>query len=170
MRDAQGAARAGHGGARDLPTPSAGPSGLGPPGGRPYNGGVTADAPEIVLYSRPGCSLCEEARATLAILLADRAARGLPAPSLAERSIEDDEALHRRYLTAIPVVAVGGRELELATGLSRLRRFLAEALDGAPAGRAAAELPGAPGEPDASGPIGPGAVGPGSTATGARGA
>lgn len=69
----------------------------------------------------------------LAALLADRAGRGLPTPKLVERDIEADDDLHRRYMFVIPVVAAGGRELELATSPKKLGRFLAEALDGVPA-------------------------------------
>jgi hypothetical protein len=75
--------------------------------------------------------LCEDAHALLDALLAERHARGLPAPVLTERSIDDDEDLHRRYAFTIPVVTFDGRELELATGAAKLRRFLAETLDGA---------------------------------------
>jgi hypothetical protein len=89
---------------------------------------------EIVLYSRPGCHLCDETHAILDELLAKRASQGLPAPVLVERNIEDDEDWHRRYMFVIPVVAIGERELELATKPTKLGRFLAEALDGAPGG------------------------------------
>jgi len=61
-------------------------------------------------------------------LLADRAARGLVAPPLEERSIEADELLHRRYALTIPVLVFGDRELELATTGAKLRRFLGEVL------------------------------------------
>lgn len=105
-----------------------GPSQEGPPGDRPYNERVTAADQEILLYSRPGCHLCEETRAILDALLKSRAAQGLAAPRLVERNIDDDEAWHRRYMTTIPVVAIGDRELELATRPTRLGRFLAEAL------------------------------------------
>jgi glutaredoxin len=90
---------------------------------------VTPPHPSIILYGRPGCHLCEEARATLEALLADRTARGLAAPALVERDIEADEALLRRYALTIPVVAVGGRELELATSPAALRRLLVAVLD-----------------------------------------
>ena len=66
-------------------------------------------------------------------LLADRTVRGLPAPALVERSIEDDAADLRRYLVTIPVLRYGDDELELATSLAKLRRFLADVLDGIPA-------------------------------------
>ncbi len=90
--------------------------------------------PDLVLYRRTGCHLCEDARASLDLLLADRAARGLPAPSIVERDIEADEDLHRRFAFTIPVVALGGRELELATSPTKLRRFLEDVLDGEGAG------------------------------------
>ena len=90
---------------------------------------MTTPLPDLVLYGRPGCHLCEDAHAALAALLAQRAADGLPAPALVERNIEDDADLHRRYLLTIPVVVFGDRELELATSPAKLRRFLAEALD-----------------------------------------
>jgi hypothetical protein len=66
----------------------------------------------------------------LDLLLADRAARGLPAPPVIERDIETDEELHRRYAFTIPVVALGGRELALATSPAKLRRLLEDVLDG----------------------------------------
>lgn len=86
--------------------------------------------PHLVLYRRPGCHLCEDTRAALDLLLADRVARGLPAPEIVERDIETDDAWHRRYAFTIPVVALGDRELELATSPAKLRRFLEAVLDG----------------------------------------
>lgn len=90
--------------------------------------------PDLVLYRRTGCHLCEDARAALDLLLADRVARGLPAPAITERDIEADVDLHRRYAFTIPVVALGDRELELATSPAKLRRFLESVLDGEGAG------------------------------------
>jgi hypothetical protein len=91
---------------------------------------VTASLPDLVLYGRPGCHLCEDARIMLDRLLADRAANGLPAPALVERSIDGDDDLHRRYAFTIPVVAYADRELELATSRAKLAAFLVTALDG----------------------------------------
>lgn len=93
-----------------------------------YNPTVTS-ASEIVLYRRPGCHLCEDARALLDALLAERAAHGRSAPAVTERDIETDPAWHRRYLETIPVIAVGDRELPLATSAAAIRRLLADALD-----------------------------------------
>jgi len=59
----------------------------------------------VTLYSRPGCHLCDEARAIL-----DRMRERTPF-EVDEINIETDDALHARYLERIPVVAVDGEEL-----------------------------------------------------------
>ena len=61
--------------------------------------------PTLTLYSRPGCHLCDEARAAL------ERVRARAAFSLHEVNIETDDELHRRYLERIPVVALGEEEL-----------------------------------------------------------
>jgi len=61
---------------------------------------------EVVVYTRTGCCLCDEAREVLGRVSARH-------PSwfvLQERDIEDDEALHRAYLERIPVVTIDGEE------------------------------------------------------------
>jgi glutaredoxin len=55
----------------------------------------------LVLYSRPGCHLCDDARAVLDEV-------GEP---YEEIDIESDDALHAAYLERIPVVALDGVEL-----------------------------------------------------------
>jgi glutaredoxin len=62
-------------------------------------------APIVTLYSRPGCHLCDEARSALERL------RRRVAFTLEEIDITADDALHRRYLERIPVVALAGEEL-----------------------------------------------------------
>ena len=94
---------------------------------------MTASLPDLVLYGRPGCHLCDDAHVMLEALLARRADTGLPVPALVRRDIEGDEGWHRRYLTTIPVIALDDRELELATTSAKIGRFLAEVLDGAAA-------------------------------------
>jgi glutaredoxin len=94
---------------------------------------VSAPLPDLILYGRAGCHLCEDARATLDLLLTDREARGLPVPAIVERDIDADEEWHRRYAFTIPVVVLGSHELELATSPAALRRLLEDVLDGAPA-------------------------------------
>jgi glutaredoxin len=59
----------------------------------------------VTLYGRPGCHLCDEARALLLRVQATQPFR------LEEIDIEADDALMLRYLERIPVVAVEGREL-----------------------------------------------------------
>jgi glutaredoxin-like protein DUF836 len=86
--------------------------------------------PELILYTRPGCHLCDDARALVQGLLEDRAARGQRLAALHERDITTDPDIERRYFDRIPVVELGGQRLELATSASRLRRFLIDALDG----------------------------------------
>jgi glutaredoxin len=55
----------------------------------------------LVLYGRPGCHLCDDARKVLERV-------GAP---FAEVDIEGDDALHARLLERIPVVALDGEEL-----------------------------------------------------------
>jgi hypothetical protein len=75
--------------------------------------------PTVVLYGRPDCHLCDEARAGLERLRG----QGLRF-ELKEIDIESDDELHRRYLERIPVVEVGGEiisELHLDEGGLRAR-------------------------------------------------
>jgi glutaredoxin len=75
---------------------------------------------EVVLYGRPGCHLCDEARAVL-----ERVRAELPF-ALVECDIEQDEALLRAYLERIPVVALDGEELfDYVVDERELRRRLA---------------------------------------------
>ena len=60
----------------------------------------------VTLYGRPGCHLCDEARA--AILELRDHGRSF---ELREVDIEGDESLHAAYLERIPVVAVDGIEV-----------------------------------------------------------
>jgi hypothetical protein len=85
--------------------------------------------PDLVLYARPGCHLCEEAREATELVLAERARQGLPLPAFREVDIEGDRALHDALFERIPVVELGGRRLELIVSVSKLRRFLSDALD-----------------------------------------
>ncbi len=91
---------------------------------------VTTNLPELVLYARDGCHLCEDARAVVQGLLEDRAARGQRSAALRERDITTDPDLERRFFATIPVLELSGHRLELATSPARIRAFLADALDG----------------------------------------
>jgi hypothetical protein len=85
--------------------------------------------PLILLFTRPGCHLCAEARATLESLLQDRAARGQSIAIVQEVDITADPDVERRNFDIIPVVELGGRRLELAVSHGKLRRFLVDGLD-----------------------------------------
>jgi glutaredoxin len=92
--------------------------------------GAIGDPPtQVVLYTRPGCTLCDEARQALGLLLARRVADGRAAPTLVERNIEADPELERAFLVEIPVIELGDRRLTLATSPARIERLLAEVLD-----------------------------------------
>ncbi len=88
-----------------------------------------APLPDLVLYGRPDCRLCDEAREMVTALLGQRRSNGQPTPTLVERDIEADEALHRAYFASIPVIELGDRRLELATSLTKIRRLLSDVLD-----------------------------------------
>jgi glutaredoxin len=55
----------------------------------------------LVLYSRPGCHLCDDARIVLQRI-------GEP---FDEVDIDSDDELFKRYLERIPVIALDGDEL-----------------------------------------------------------
>ena len=74
----------------------------------------------LVLYGRPDCHLCDEARDILSGLVADAGD-----VVLIERNIEADDELHRRFLERIPVVELDGRIIgELVPDARRLRSTL----------------------------------------------
>jgi len=85
---------------------------------------ATAPLPDLVLYTRDGCHLCDDARDLLTALLAERAVTGRPTPTLVERDIATDAEWERQFFTTIPVVELGDRRLELATSAVKLRRLL----------------------------------------------
>ena len=95
----------------------------------PIDMAATAPLPDLVLYSRPGCGLCDDARDVVQGLLEDRAARSQPLARLAERDITTDPALERELFDRIPVLELRGERLELAISPARVRRWLADRLD-----------------------------------------
>ena len=88
-----------------------------------------APLPDLVLYGRPGCGLCDETRTILLALQEQRARAGLAVPILVERDIDADPAWERAYFASIPVVELGDQRLELVTSASKLRRLLTDVLD-----------------------------------------
>jgi glutaredoxin len=67
------------------------------------SGAGSPPRPRVVLYGRPGCHLCEEARRLLAQL-----AEESPGFVLAEIDIDSDERLLGLFLERIPVIEIEG--------------------------------------------------------------
>ena len=73
----------------------------------------------VILYSRAGCCLCDDAREILERVRRERAF------TLEERDIDSDEELLRAYLERIPVVTIDGVEaFELFVDESELGHHL----------------------------------------------
>jgi glutaredoxin len=74
---------------------------------------------QVVLYSRPGCHLCDVAREAI-LSLRERLGFGFE-----EIDIEADEELELEYGIRIPVVEVDGEEaFELTVDTARLARMV----------------------------------------------
>ena len=77
---------------------------------------------DITVYSRPGCHLCEEAKAVIAPLLREFGA------VLHEVNIDEDVALAERYGRDIPVIFIGPHKAaKHRVKLVQFRRQLQEA-------------------------------------------
>lgn len=76
----------------------------------------------VTLIGKPGCHLCDDARAVVTGVLAGR--EGV---ELVERSIVDDAELHERYWDEIPVVLIDDAVHTIyRVDAERLRTALAE--------------------------------------------
>jgi len=74
---------------------------------------------DVTLYTRPGCHLCEEAKAAIAPLLREFGA------ILHEVNIDDDRELNERYGWDIPVIFIGQRKAaKHRVDLAQFRRQL----------------------------------------------
>jgi glutaredoxin len=60
---------------------------------------------DVTLYTRPGCHLCDQAKAAIAPLLSECGA------TLREVNIDEDAALKERYGWDIPVIFIGARKV-----------------------------------------------------------
>ena len=60
--------------------------------------------PHVIIYSRPGCHLCEEAKAAI------KSAASAAQFTLEEINIESDSELLRKYKYDIPVITIDGLE------------------------------------------------------------
>ena len=77
---------------------------------------------EVTLYTRPGCHLCEDARALLQPLLREFGG------TLREVDIDEDPELKERYGWDIPVIFLGGHKAaKHRVDLRQFRRQLEEA-------------------------------------------
>jgi glutaredoxin len=65
---------------------------------------VTVPAPRVTLYSKPGCHLCDAARAVVEQVCAELDERYV------EVDIRSDPELSRRYAEEIPVTLVDGAQ------------------------------------------------------------
>jgi glutaredoxin len=73
----------------------------------------------VTFYGKPGCCLCDEAKAVVAAVRAERPF------ALEEVDVSIDPGMNRVYGERIPVVAVDGDELfEYHVDASELRRAL----------------------------------------------
>lgn len=80
---------------------------------------------DVTLYSRPGCHLCDEAKAAIGPLLREFGA------VLREVNIDEDAVLKQRYGWDIPVIFVGARKAaKHRVDLAQFRRQLEEATRG----------------------------------------
>jgi glutaredoxin len=80
---------------------------------------VSGVEPRITLYGRPGCHLCDEARAVIERVCADTG------ESYVEFSVDDDPALAQRFGEEVPVTFVDGRQHDFwRVDEARLRRAL----------------------------------------------
>jgi hypothetical protein len=73
----------------------------------------------VTLYGKPGCCLCDEAKAVVAAVRAERPF------DLEEVDVSLDPGMNHRYGERIPVVAVDGEELfEYAVDATEFREAL----------------------------------------------
>lgn len=77
---------------------------------------------DVTLYTRPGCHLCEEAKAAMAPLLREAGA------TLREVNIDADPVLRQRYDYDVPVILLGARKVaKHRVDAKQFRRQLEEA-------------------------------------------
>jgi glutaredoxin len=94
------------------------------PGSHPEDVHLAGAGPrEVTLYTRPGCHLCEEAKAEIAPLLREFGA------SLREVNIDEDSVLRERYGWDVPVIFLGARKVaKHRVHVEQFRRQLRDAV------------------------------------------
>ena len=81
---------------------------------------TTGRGSRVLLYGKPGCHLCDEAREVVVRVCAELG------ETFEERNILDDPELQRRYGEQIPVTVVDGRQHDVwRVDEARLRQVLA---------------------------------------------
>ncbi|GAA3938565.1 glutaredoxin family protein [Pseudoclavibacter caeni] len=79
---------------------------------------------DVVMYQRPGCHLCDDARGVLTAVVAEARAAGT-AVTVREVDIDQDAALRDRYGELVPVIAVEGDPVcQWWADADRLRRAI----------------------------------------------
>lgn len=77
---------------------------------------------DVTLYTRPGCHLCDEAKAVITAVLREAGA------TLREVNIDEDPALRERYSDDVPVIFLGSRKVaKHRVDPAQFRRQLADA-------------------------------------------
>jgi len=77
-------------------------------------------APRVTLYGRPGCHLCEDARAVVSMVCTELGEEFI------EVSVDGDPELQRRFGEEVPVTFVDGRQHDFwRVDPQRLRAALA---------------------------------------------
>lgn len=77
---------------------------------------------DVTLYTRPGCHLCDEAKAAVAPILREFAA------VLREVNVDEDAVLKERYGDDVPVIFIGARKAaKHRVDLTQFRRQLEDA-------------------------------------------
>jgi glutaredoxin len=82
---------------------------------------ATDKAPEVTLYTRPGCHLCEEAKEAMAPVLREFGT------VLREINIDEHAELKDQYGWDVPVIFIGTRKVaKHRVDVGKFRRQLAE--------------------------------------------
>lgn len=80
--------------------------------------------PTLILYTRAGCHLCDEARTDLQAVLENRVKRGEPIARVRTVDIDATSELRARLNDLVPVLAMGNSELPMVMGQRTIEHFL----------------------------------------------
>ena len=80
--------------------------------------------PTIDFYTRTGCHICNEARATLQGVLEERVRRGDPIARVHVVDLQDRPELEADYGAWVPVLQVGDQKLTLSSTYRPIAQFL----------------------------------------------